>query len=142
MGQSDMEVVVASTTARGRQRFVRKRVICAPGKGPPWDRETARSAPLSNHVAMDRGYYENLQGKLRGLLIDLEDRLTPQTCAFVDEFIDHSECGLALETMAEMLSEAASPITSDERDRMLELATEMGMNDRVPGHLALCPVHP
>jgi len=91
---------------------------------------------------VDQSYYEDLRGRLQALLIDLEDRLLPQTCGFVQEFIDVGEYGLALETMADMLGEALQPITTDERDRMLELAATMKMDDRVPRCLTLCPTRP
>lgn len=97
---------------------------------------------FSNHVDMNPPSREDLRGRLLALLIDMEDRLLPQTCGYVQEFIDVGEYGLALETMADMLSEAASPITVDERDRMLGLAEAMKMGDRVSECLVLCPTRP
>jgi hypothetical protein len=91
---------------------------------------------------VDSTYYEDLRGLLMGLLIELSDRLPALTSGLVTEFIDHDELGLALETMAEMLSLEGSAITVDERDRMIELAATMKMDDRVAGHVALCPKSP
>jgi hypothetical protein len=73
------------------------------------------------------------------ILIRLADRLDPRTQEWVHEFLDHNELGLALETMADALSEAASPISDDEHAEMLDLVADMQMDGRVPRALALCP---
>jgi hypothetical protein len=46
-----------------------------------------------------------LQGVLRGLLIRLSDRFSDQDLLLIAEFIDANELGLALEQMADALSE-------------------------------------
>ena len=74
-----------------------------------------------------------------GLLIRLGDRLDLKTQRWVHEFLDHNELGLALETMAEALSEAAAPISDHERAEMLDLVADMRMDGRVSHALALCP---
>lgn len=88
---------------------------------------------------MDVAYYEEIQGRLHGLLIRLSDRLPSSSQAEVTDFIDHNEFGLALEWMADALSEKGLPVTTEERADMLGLAEHMEMDERVPQALDLCP---
>lgn len=91
---------------------------------------------------MDRAHYEEIAGLLHGLLIRLDDRLPDKDVALIAEFIDANELGLALEQMADALSEEEQPLTADERADMLGLVDRMRMGDRVPRALALCPEKP
>ncbi len=91
---------------------------------------------------MDRAHYEEIAGLLHGLLIRLDDRLPDKDVALIAEFIDANELGLALEQMADVLSEDEQPLTADERADMLGLVDRMRMGDRVPRALALCPEKP
>ena len=88
---------------------------------------------------MDRADYEETAGQLGGLIIRLDDRLSSKDATLIAEFIDVGELGLALEQMADQLSEYDQPLSPDERSDMLALVARMGMDDRVPGVLALCP---
>lgn len=88
---------------------------------------------------MDRTYYEEIAGRLRGLLILLSDRLPPKDQTLIAEFIDANELGLALEQMADVLSEDEQPISRQERDDMLALAETMALGERVPNALDFCP---
>ena len=88
---------------------------------------------------MERAYYEEIAGLLHGLLIRLDDRLPGKDVTLIAEFIDANELGLALEQMADVLSEDERPLTRDERADMLALADRMQMDDRVPRALAFCP---
>ena len=74
-----------------------------------------------------------------GLLTRLDDRLTRRDSTLIHEFIDVGEFGLALEQIADVLSEDEVPISGAERADMLALNTDMQMGDRVPGALQLCP---
>lgn len=82
---------------------------------------------------------QDLTGRLRGLLIRLDNRLADGEIDFLTELIDASEFGLALETVADFLSEDWTPITEDERADMLTLVSMMGMDGRVQRALELCP---
>lgn len=88
---------------------------------------------------MDRTYYEDIAGRLRGLLIRLDDRLPFKAVALIAEFVDANELGLALEQMTDVLSEDGQPLTSDERADIVALVERMEMGDRVPSALRLCP---
>jgi hypothetical protein len=88
---------------------------------------------------VDRGYYEEIAGRLHGLLTRLDDRLPGKDVTLIAEFIDANELGLALEHMADVLSEDGQPLTRDERADMRALATRMQMGDRVPRVIEFCP---
>jgi hypothetical protein len=83
--------------------------------------------------------YEEIAGRLRGLLICLMDRLPDKDLILIAEFIDANELGLALEQMADVLSEDQQPLTPDERSDMLTLVDRMHMDHRVPHALTFCP---
>jgi len=76
---------------------------------------------------------------LHGLLIRLDDRLSTEDAALITEFIDANELSLALEQIADVLSEDEMPLAADERADMLSLVSRMEMDDRVPGALTYCP---
>jgi hypothetical protein len=88
---------------------------------------------------VDATYYEEIAGRLRGLLIRLGDRLASKDQSWIVEFVDANELGLALEQMADALSEDEQPLAVDERTDMLALADEMGLGDRVSRALDYCP---
>jgi hypothetical protein len=96
-------------------------------------------APVWHHHRMDRAYYEEIAGHLHSLLIRLDDRLPAKDVTLIAEFIDANELGLALEQLADVLSEDEQPLTPDERADMLALTERMRMGDRVPRALELCP---
>ncbi|WP_405065342.1 hypothetical protein OG558_25785 [Kribbella sp. NBC_01510] len=54
---------------------------------------------------MDRAYYEEIAGLMHGLQIRLDDRLPGKDVTLIAEFIDANELGIALEQMADVLSE-------------------------------------
>jgi hypothetical protein len=88
---------------------------------------------------VDSAYYEEVAGLLHGLLIRLDDRLLGQDPTLIAEFIDVNEFGLALEQMADVLSEDEKPLSADERVDMLALVDRMQMGDRVARALSSCP---
>lgn len=87
---------------------------------------------------MERAY-EEIAGVLRGLLVRLDDRLPDMDVTPIDEFIDVNELGLALEQLADVLSEDEQPLTAEERADMLALVDVMQMGDRVSQALRCCP---
>jgi hypothetical protein len=88
---------------------------------------------------VDPAYYDDLRGRLVGLLIRFSDRLDPKTLGWSQEYLEHNELGLALETMAYSLAEARAGLADDERSDILELARTMGMDDGVSTEIATCP---
>jgi hypothetical protein len=69
----------------------------------------------------------------------VEDRLPSGTTTLVQEFLDAGEFALAVETMAEMLSEYEREVSTEERSEFLRLVGRMAMEDRVSRSLAFCP---
>jgi len=57
----------------------------------------------------------------------------------IAEFIDVNELGLALEVVADVLSEDEQPLAAGERADMLKLVDRMQLGDRVPRALSSCP---
>ena len=90
---------------------------------------------------MDAAYYEDLAGRLYGLLISLEDRLGREQAQEFHHYIEVGEYGLALEEIAGELAQHATAITGQERGDMLGLVQHMTMDDGlVPRALRSCPV--
>jgi hypothetical protein len=90
---------------------------------------------------MDAAYYEDLAGRLYGLLITLEDRLGREQAQEFHHYIEVGEYGLALEEIAGELAQHAIAITDQERGDILALAQHMTMeDDLVPRALRSCPV--
>ena len=71
---------------------------------------------------MDPGFYEDLAGRLYGLLIGLEGRMSCDDAWIIHEFIDRRHDGLALEEIARTLTCGAIVITGQERAGILALA--------------------
>ena len=87
----------------------------------------------------DRAAYEEIAGLLRVLLIRLDNRLPRKDFTLIAEFIDANELGLALEQMADAMSEDQQPLSTDERNDMLALAARIHLGDRVQRALEFCP---
>lgn len=83
--------------------------------------------------------WQDLRGLLLAVLIRLEDRLPPDQVALIHEFIDAGEWCLALEQIADVLSEDEIGLRDDERADLLSLNTRMDMGNRVPQALTFCP---
>ncbi len=74
---------------------------------------------------MDPGFYEDLAGRLYGLLIGLEDRLDSDDASIIHQFIDARHYGLALEEIARTVAHRTIAITDRERAGMLALAGQV-----------------
>ena len=89
---------------------------------------------------MDNAYYEDLAGRLYGLVIRLAGLLPPDEARWLCHVVEVGEYGLALEDMAGMLAHGKIAITGDERGDMLALAGRMKLEGSlVPRALAACP---
>jgi hypothetical protein len=84
-------------------------------------------------------YYDDLAGRLYGLLIGLGDRLQGEQARLLHHFIDVGEYGLALEEIAGALAQHMIAITDQERGDMLALTRQMKLGDIVPHALGFCP---
>jgi hypothetical protein len=65
--------------------------------------------------------------------------LSAQEREWYDEFVNVGEYGLALEMLADWLSEDERPISAAFRSEALTLAGAMEIAERVGGALAFCP---
>lgn len=88
---------------------------------------------------MDSATFDELSVRVRSLLISVSERLPTQKVGLVDELIDAGEFGIALETMADILGDEETMISSQERAEFTELTQLMAMGDRVHRALTLCP---
>jgi hypothetical protein len=88
---------------------------------------------------VDFAEHADLTGRIRGLVILLEDRLTVDQSRRVDELVDASEFATALETLAGWLGEDATPIPDDVRLDFERLADRTGSADAVTAAIARCP---
>ena len=97
---------------------------------------------------MDPAYYEDLAGRLYGLVIVLEARLGGEQAQLFHHFIEVGEYSLAgtfswprtaLEEIAGALAWEKIAITDQERGDMLALTQTMKMDDLVPHALGFCP---
>ena len=83
--------------------------------------------------------YPQLERRLAKLGESFSDRLTREQQGWLREFLDAGEYGLALEMVADWLSEDERPIKATERAEAETLAQAMGNVERVMGPLSLCP---
>ena len=74
---------------------------------------------------MDYQQSQSVQGRLRGVLIEVDSGLQSETIHIVDELIDHNECGVATEMLSEKLAESQSSISKIVFESIEQLVTEM-----------------
>ena len=74
----------------------------------------------------DSAYYEDLTGRLYGLVITFSDRLPPDQAQWLHHVIDVGEYGLALEDLAAMIPYGNIAATDQERGDIAALARQMG----------------
>src|SRR5438067_10505777 len=70
----------------------------------------------------DTAYYEDLAGRLYGLVIRLDDRLSVDQAQWLHHVTEVGEYGLALDDMAAILAHGKIAITDQERRDLLALA--------------------
>ena len=99
----------------------------------------APAREASHDRGVDAENYEDLAGRLYGLLISLDDRLDREKARMLYNFIEVGEYGLALEEIVGTLCRHKTPITSQERSDVLALTRTMGMDDLIPRALRSCP---
>jgi hypothetical protein len=88
----------------------------------------------------DTAYYEDLAGRLYGLVIRLSDRLSEDEARWLHHVTEAGEYGLALDDMAKILAHGKIAITDQERGDMLALAERMtSEGGAVPRALEACP---
>lgn len=78
--------------------------------------------------AHDWAYFEDLAGRLYGLVIIFSDRLPTDQTQWLHHVVEVGEYGLALEDLAAMLAYDKITITDQERGDIAALAQQMGMD--------------
>ena len=76
----------------------------------------------------DSAYFEDLPGRLYGLVISFSDRLPADQAQWLHHVVDIGEYGLALEDLAAMLAHDKIAVTAQERRDMAALARQMRMD--------------
>lgn len=99
---------------------------------------SAGGCPSRTVNARPMGRPENVVA-IRELARGLSDRLSVEQQTWGEEYLSHHEWGLALEMLADWLSEEESPVSAAERDAFRRLSNEMGNDQRVMGPLEGCP---
>jgi hypothetical protein len=84
--------------------------------------------------------HADLTGRIRGLVILLDDKITIDQSRRVDELIDASDFRAALETLATVLADSSTPLDADLRVDFERLAGRIEIRDTVMETLARCPV--
>jgi hypothetical protein len=90
-------------------------------------------------VVLDFSTHSDLTGRVRGLIILLAERLSSDQARSVDELIDASEFGVALETLADWLAEKETPIPDHVRRDFERISVQLGNVERVMRPLDACP---
>jgi hypothetical protein len=82
----------------------------------------------------DPAYFENLAGRLYGLVISFSDRLPADQAQWLHHVVDVGEYGLALEDLAAMLTYGKIAISDQERgdDDNQRTMTHLGGGNRMP----------
>ena len=83
----------------------------------------------------DAAYYEDLRGRMRGVLIAVAELFAAQQVGLVDELIDANEPGIALEMLSEMLVEVHAEVDPQVIEQMERLANDMGLSPEVAGRV-------
>ena len=78
--------------------------------------------------AHEQAYFEDLAGRLYGLVIIFSDRLPADPAEWLHQVVDAGEYGLALEDLAAMLAYDKITITDQERGDIAALARQMRMD--------------
>lgn len=88
---------------------------------------------------MDFLTHADLTGRIRGLVIMLDDKITIDQSRRAEELVDADDFGRALEELAGFLGEGAVALPEDLRVDFDRLSTQVGNHDAVMDLLVRCP---
>src|SRR6185437_16328806 len=115
----------------------------ASSRWPAWypgrTRRRRRASSCGSWRRMDNAYYEDLAGRLYGLVIRISDRIPADSAGWVHHVTEVGEYELALEDLAAILADGKTPITDQERTDMLALGRKMTLRHDLAGVLEDCP---
>lgn len=86
-------------------------------------------------MTQSKSYYDELGGRLRGLVISLDNVLSSEEATDVEEFIEHAEFGEALRTLAWIIVEANKQIRISDLTEIEALASLMEIAEEMPDDL-------
>jgi len=84
-------------------------------------------------------HYVQVEHRLRALMPNYEAFVPGEQMNLIREFLDVGEYGLALEWLADELSEGSVPVEHADRREMVSLSELMHLDGRVVRALAGCP---
>jgi len=76
--------------------------------------------------------FDELLGRIRGLVISLGSDLSAGESAEVDELLDHAELGEALRTLSWLIVEEGKRVAITDVREIESLAARMGISDELP----------
>jgi hypothetical protein len=79
--------------------------------------------------------FDELLGRIRGLLLSLGSVLSPEESAEVDELLDHAELGEALRTLAWLIVEEDKRVAMTAVREIESLAARMNNTEELPDTL-------
>jgi hypothetical protein len=82
----------------------------------------------------------DLTGRIRGLVIMLDEKITIEQSRQADALVDDDEFGAALVALAGFLADDRTALADDLRVDFDRLSTQVGNQDAVMEVLARCPV--
>jgi hypothetical protein len=91
---------------------------------------------------MDFLTHADLTGRIRGLVILLDEQITIDQSRRAEELVDGGEFADALETLAGYLAEGPTPLPGDLRVDFERLSAQVGNHDVVMATLERCPPAP
>jgi hypothetical protein len=89
---------------------------------------------------MDFLTHADLTGRIRGLVIMLDEKITIEQSRRADELVDDDEFGAALVALAGFLAESGTSLAADLRVDFDRLSNQVGNHDSVMEILAGVPV--
>jgi hypothetical protein len=95
--------------------------------------------PLWLDAGENRAVIEQDRRRDREVIVELSGRLPPESRAVPVELWDPGEEGLAVETLADLLSDHYLPLRQADRRPLLSMADRWGVGQRVRGALRFCP---
>lgn len=79
----------------------------------------------------DATYYEDIRGRVRGVLIAVAEAFPAEQVGLVDELIDANEAGVALEMLVGMLLEEGVPMDDSLVHQIERLVEHMGLSSEL-----------
>lgn len=97
--------------------------------------DVQRASPGARSRTMDDLADDHLRGRLLGLLVSVSSRLAADDGDEIGGLIDHSEFGLALETLAWSIVEDELVIDLQDLEQIQRIAADMNMAAELPAAL-------